>query len=83
MESFTLPAFIFGLTEMFKIVGVNSRFLPFIALIAGACLNPALLHEWSIENILSGAFVGMVVTGVVNRASAMVEKKEKPEDFKL
>lgn len=77
MESFTLPAFIFGLTEMFKIIGISPRFLPFIAVLSGAILNPALAHQWSIENILSGAFVGMVVTGVINRTDSIIKEDKK------
>lgn len=67
MEQFTLPAFIFGLVEMLKIVGVKSKYLPWLAVAAGSLLHPALLSSWTVENAVHGAFVGMIVTGVVNR----------------
>jgi len=67
--TFELPVFIFGIVQVIKQLDIpyvsSSESLPLWAVVLGAVLNPAYTAVWTPEAFLTGAFVGLVTTGIV------------------
>ena len=66
---FELPLFVFGIVQVIKQLGLkyvsSSRMLPLWAVVIGAAVNPLYVGSWTAQTILTGAFVGLVTTGLV------------------
>jgi len=67
--TFELPVFIFGIVQVIKQLEIpyvsSSKVLPAWAVVIGALLNPVYMGAWTPEAILTGAFIGLVTTGIV------------------
>jgi len=74
--TFELPVFIFGIVQVVKQLGLpyisSSKVLPLWAVVLGGVLNPVYMTAWTPETILTGAFIGLVTTGIVAGADKYV-----------
>lgn len=73
-NTFTVTGFVLGATEMAKKLGVPSKFLPIVAVVVGAVVNPIVAGQVTAMEVLGGAFIGMTTSGVVSLADRKVEK---------
>ena len=62
-----------GLTEVFKILGVDTKYLPTIAVLLGAVLGFLTIGR-DVPGVLTGIVAGLVTTGIVNRVDSLASK---------
>jgi hypothetical protein len=62
-----------GITEVFKILGVPSRFLPLVSVLIGAVIGYMTIGR-DMAGVLTGIVTGLVTAGVVNRVDHVAEK---------
>jgi hypothetical protein len=55
-----------GITQVFKMLGVPSKFLPVIATVLGGALAFALTPEAGVKGVVLGVIEGLSATGLVN-----------------
>ena len=69
-DAATLALFVTGSTQVIKMAGVSSRYLPAIAVILGGLINGCLHLDgtlYQISNaIVYGLFIGLTTTGLIN-----------------
>lgn len=61
-----------GLTQVAKMSGLPSKFLPAFAVVLGAGLG--YVSTWTFYGATNGVMAGLVTTGLVNRLDAVATK---------
>jgi len=64
METVELAAFVAGITEVIKSLGVPSKFCPLIAILVGGVANVCLVGNYEPETVVYGLSIGLVTTGL-------------------
>lgn len=69
-----LGILVFGLTAVFKQLGVPGKWLPLLATILGGMIAGALYKTLDPSVLLEGVMTGLVTTGLVSGASDILAK---------
>jgi hypothetical protein len=62
MNQIELPFYIIGFTQMIKVAGLPSKFLPFMAVLLGGLFNLAIHTVLDPQVFIEGLIVGVVTT---------------------
>lgn len=71
---FNSITFIAGITQVARMTGLPSKYLPLFAVLLGALIHPLLMETIAPEAILYGAFIGCSVTGIINLLDTKITK---------
>ena len=64
METIEMSAFIAGITEIIKSLGIPSKYIPLVAIACGGLVNMYFNMSYDPETVIYGMAIGMMVTGV-------------------
>lgn len=70
-------ALVGGLTEVVKLQGIPTRFLPIVALLIGGAANVYMTGHTDPLTVSTGLLAGLTVTGIINRTDKYVTQLTK------
>ena len=77
MGTLELSALIAGATQVFKQVGVPSKYLPVIAVVISTGLSLLIAKTFNIDVALQGFATGLATTGVIGLVDHRLSKSPK------